>query len=88
MERVLAVEGNRGVLQKLVFATLLMITLPVLTFFAFSSWGLAELFLGDVSPYKTAVSGGASVVLVQFIVVGYIRMAFNEDDNSSSKKQS
>ena len=65
---------------------------PVLTFFAFSSWGLAELFLGEGSQYKTAVSGGASVILVQFIVVGYIIMAFNEDeraaDNSSSKKQS
>ena len=66
---------DQGVVLKLFLASLCMVTVPILVFFAFHSWGLAEAVLGDESKYKMALSGGMAAGAVNVILIVYVIMA-------------
>jgi hypothetical protein len=70
---------DQGVVLKLFLASLCMVTVPILVFFAFHSWGLAEAVLGDESKYKMALSGGMAAGAVNVILIVYVIMALMED---------
>ena len=77
---------GKGVILKLFLASLCMVTVPVLVFFAFHSWGLASLILEEDSKYKMALSGGMSALAVNIILIVYVVMAFMEDARDGAKK--
>ena len=70
---------DQGVVLKLFLASLCMVPVPILVFFAFHSWGLAEAVLGDESKYKMALSGGMAAGAVNVILIVYVIMALMED---------
>ena len=70
---------GQGVILKLFLASLCMVTVPLLVFFSFYTWGLAEAVLGDGSKYKMALSGGMAAGAVNIILIIYVVMAFMED---------
>ena len=77
---------GRGVVLKLILASVAMVTLPLAVFFAFYSWGLAELVLGDeYGKYKMALSGGSAALMVNVILIVYVIMAFMEDAKGGRK---
>ena len=80
MNRIMSHPENRPVVRKLLFSSLLLIILPVGAFFWLSSGGVAAAILGKDSPYILAASAGASVFLINIVLVGYVVMAFSESD--------
>ena len=87
-------RAGQGVILKLFLASVCMVTLPLLVFFAFHSWGLAEAVLGEESKYKMALSGGMAAGAINIILIVYVIMAFMEDagggepGTATSKKKS
>ena len=89
MQKVIATEGNARVLWKLAAASVMLLAIPVMTFFIFANGGIAEAILGAESQYRGALSAVAAVFMVQIIVATYIYMAFREDtgDGADGKKR-
>ena len=78
-------RAGKGVILKLFLASLCMVSVPILVFFAFHSWGLSTMILGEDSKYKMALSGGMSALAVNIILIVYVIMAFMEDAQTKSK---
>ena len=88
MQKVIAAEGNARVLWNLAATSVMLLAIPVMTFFLFANGGIAEAILGAESQYRGALSAVAAVFMVQIIVATYIYMAFREDtgDGADRKK--
>merc|ERR1712194_438464 len=68
-------EQNRGVAKKLGTATLLMFTLPIISFYASLHW----LFPHKEDP--TMWAGGVAVFFTNVVIAGYVISAFSEQDD-------
>lgn len=71
-------EQNREVARKLGIATLLMFTLPILSFHV----GLRFLFPHKEDPLMW--SGGMAVVVANLVIAGYVVSAFAEEDDADA----
>ena len=76
--KALSAPANRTVCRKLVFASICLVTLPLLTFFAFFKGGVAAAILGPGSRYELALSAGVSVFVINVILATYVYVAFTE----------
>ena len=68
-------EKNREVAKKLGTATLLMFTLPIISFYI----GLYFLFPNKEEPLMW--SGGLAVFFTNVVIAGYVISAFSEEDD-------
>ena len=68
-------DQNREVAKKLGTATLLMFTLPIISFYV----GLYYLFPNKEEPLMW--SGGLAVIFTNIVIAGYVVSAFSEDDD-------
>ena len=68
-------DQNREVAKKLGTATLLMFTLPIISFYV----GLYYLFPNKEEPLMW--SGGLAVLFTNIVIAGYVVSAFSEDDD-------
>jgi len=84
--KVLQEPQNRSVCQKLVFASVSLITLPILVFLAFSKGGLAASILGEGSQYELAASAAAAVLVINLILATYVYIAFTEETGEENRK--
>ncbi|CAM9526526.1 unnamed protein product [Choristocarpus tenellus] len=77
--QILAAKENRGVALKLVFFTVLMITMPVLTFFC-----CHDLFFTGLPPNaRTLTSGMVAVLAVNVVIFLYVVQAMKEDQEAA-----
>lgn len=74
-------EQNREVARKLGTATLLMFTLPIISFYI----GLYYIFPNKDEP--TMWSGGLAVFFTNVVVAGYVISAFSEEDPVDEQQQ-
>jgi hypothetical protein len=69
LRAILRVPGNKDVVMKLVRWTVLMFSAPLAAYYVALSWL-------DAGPIYAGV---AAIVTVQFVMGGYVAMAFGED---------
>ena len=74
-------EQNREVARKLGTATLLMFTLPIISFYI----GLYYIFPNKDEP--TMWSGGLAVFFTNVVIAGYVISAFSEEDPVDEQQQ-
>ncbi|KAL7523440.1 hypothetical protein ACHAXR_000792, partial [Thalassiosira sp. AJA248-18] len=74
-------EQNREVAKKLGTATLLMFTLPIISFYI----GLYVLFPNKDEPLMW--SGGLAVFFTNVVIAGYVISAFSEEDEIDEVQQ-
>lgn len=74
-------EQNREVAKKLGTATLLMFTLPIISFYV----GLYFLFPHKEEPLMW--SGGLAVLFTNVVIAGYVVSAFSEEDEPDELQQ-
>lgn len=71
---------NRAVTNKLLFFTVLMVVIPVMAFYA------AYIFLFDWKEEGLAWSGFIAVAATNLVVVAYVAMAWNEDQEDMKSR--
>jgi len=74
-------EQNRDVAKKLGTATLLMFTLPIISFYT----GLYVIFPNKEEPLMW--SGGLAVFFTNVVIAGYVISAFAEKDDVDEQQQ-
>lgn len=74
-------EQNREVAKKLGTATLLMFTLPIISFYV----SLYYLFPNKEDPLMW--SGGVAVFFTNVVIAGYVISAFSEEDHVDEQQQ-
>jgi hypothetical protein len=74
-------QTNKAVTAKLLRYSALMVVLPIFTFY----FMLHVVFKGDID--QLAWCGLGAVVMVNVVIVLYVRMAYSEDDNPPPEEE-